>query len=155
MVLCHDAGRPDGRRPPRVSTYVMTQSIDYTRRSYERRAASYDEDRLSTELQRLWHAHDIEALDELLPRDGRILEVACGTGRITIPLAATGRALVGMELAGAMLRRAVDDRIVLAAGITFIDAIGRATGQPRPPTFGEMRGYHVTHNRFGQLVERP
>lgn len=84
----------------------MTPSIDYTRRSYERRAASYDEDRLTTDIQRLWHAHDLEVLDELLPRDGRILEVACGTGRMTIPLAETGRTLVGAELAGAMLRRA-------------------------------------------------
>jgi ubiquinone/menaquinone biosynthesis C-methylase UbiE len=85
----------------------MEGSFDYTRRSYERRADSYDTDRLSTDTQRLWHSHDLEALDALLPRSGRILEVACGTGRLTIPLARTGRTIVGMELADAMLRKAV------------------------------------------------
>ena len=86
----------------------MPETIDYTRRSYERRADSYDSDRLANDAQRLWYTHDIEVLDELLPRHARILEVACGTGRMTIPLAATPRTLVGLELAGSMLRQAVN-----------------------------------------------
>jgi ubiquinone/menaquinone biosynthesis C-methylase UbiE len=86
----------------------MHRPIDYTRRSYERRADSYDSDRLGTDAQNLWQAHDVETLDELVPHSGRILEVACGTGRMTIPLAMRERTLVGMELSGAMLRKAVN-----------------------------------------------
>jgi ubiquinone/menaquinone biosynthesis C-methylase UbiE len=85
----------------------MARETDFTHRTYERRASDYDARRLGTDAGRLWHAHDIEVLDELLPRHARIIEIACGTGRLTLPLASTGRTIVGIELAGAMLREAL------------------------------------------------
>jgi SAM-dependent methyltransferase len=37
---------------------------------------------------------------------GRILELACGSGRVTIPLARAGHQVVGLDLSGPMLERA-------------------------------------------------
>ena len=40
-----------------------------------------------------------------LARGGRVLELAIGTGRVAVPLAALGVDLAGIELSRAMLRR--------------------------------------------------
>lgn len=39
-------------------------------------------------------------------QDGRIVDLACGTGRITIPLAERGYNLIGVDLNVGMLERA-------------------------------------------------
>jgi SAM-dependent methyltransferase len=39
------------------------------------------------------------------PAEGPILELACGTGRVLIPLARTGRRIVGLDLSAHMLER--------------------------------------------------
>src|ERR687885_573592 len=41
-----------------------------------------------------------------LQTDGPVLELGCGTGRISIPLARTGVSLVGIDRSEAMLARA-------------------------------------------------
>lgn len=38
--------------------------------------------------------------------NGRILDIGCGTGRVSIPLAAQGRTVVGIDISPAMIRRA-------------------------------------------------
>lgn len=43
---------------------------------------------------------------ELIGGSGRILELACGSGRVTIPLARAGYQVVGLDLSGPMLARA-------------------------------------------------
>ncbi len=45
-------------------------------------------------------------LDEAARIGGPILEIACGTGRITIPMAKTGVAVVGIDISAAMLTEA-------------------------------------------------
>src|SRR5436305_13631664 len=39
--------------------------------------------------------------------EGAVLELGCGTGRVTVPLARTGVDLVGIDRSAAMLERAV------------------------------------------------
>lgn len=48
---------------------------------------------------------------------GPILDVGCGTGRVTIPQAEDGFEVVGIDLSKAMLRRAEARRAVLDAGV--------------------------------------
>src|SRR5688500_17186482 len=77
---------------------------------------------------------------------GRVLELGCGTGRISLPLARAGVPLVGIDRSAPMLRRArtrvrrarLTDRLHLIRGdIRFLpfasaDAAGVATPAPRP-----------------------
>ena len=42
----------------------------------------------------------------IAPAQGPVLELGCGTGRITLPLARTGAAVVGIDRSAAMLERA-------------------------------------------------
>ena len=46
---------------------------------------------------------------------GPLLELACGTGRLTFPMASTGGAVVGVDIAPAMIRRAEEKRRALSA----------------------------------------
>src|SRR5881296_3243350 len=43
----------------------------------------------------------------------RILELGCGTGRITMALAEAGKRITGLDLSGRMLERAVEKRAAL------------------------------------------
>lgn len=45
-------------------------------------------------------------LDAALARPGPVLDLACGTGRLTIPLARAGKTVVGADLSAEMLRQA-------------------------------------------------
>ncbi|NGQ97364.1 class I SAM-dependent methyltransferase [Brevibacillus sp. SYP-B805] len=68
-------------------------------------------------------AGDVEFYREMaLQADGEILDLACGTGRITIPLAEAGLTVTGLDLSTDMLRRA--EQKAAAAGvaerITFV-----------------------------------
>jgi SAM-dependent methyltransferase len=53
--------------------------------------------------------------DFALAADGPILELGCGTGRLTVPLARAGHAITGLDVSEAMLARARD--AVAAAGL--------------------------------------
>jgi len=70
----------------------------------------YDADDYCAEVYDLYETRmeDVELLRGLIgdARPLRILEPFCGTGRILIPLACDGHKLVGIDRAGAMLRRA-------------------------------------------------
>src|SRR5215204_5377235 len=53
---------------------------------------------------------------------GPILELACGTGRLTVPLASDGHEVVGLDASPAMLRAARDKADAEDLGITFVQA---------------------------------
>jgi SAM-dependent methyltransferase len=51
-------------------------------------------------------AHDVERYLQLAAgREGPVLELCCGTGRVAIPLARAGLEVVGVDISPAMLRR--------------------------------------------------
>jgi ubiquinone/menaquinone biosynthesis C-methylase UbiE len=52
---------------------------------------------------------DFPLIEELAKKlDGQIVDLACGTGRITIPLADKGHKIIGVDLNEGMLKRAKD-----------------------------------------------
>jgi len=79
------------------------------------------------------HTTDVRLLRELIANGGplRILEPFCGTGRILIPLVEDGHTLVGIDQAGAMLRRA-DDKLTAQNRdrVTLLEADATAGGWP-------------------------
>jgi SAM-dependent methyltransferase len=62
-------------------------------------AFRYDAQHADTDLLRF----DTEFLKEEMPREGRILDVGCGTGRHLLALSDNGRRVVGMDLSEHML----------------------------------------------------
>ncbi len=59
--------------------------------------------------------------DDLARRTGGpVLELACGTGRLTIPLACRGHAMVGLDAAPAMLEEARRKAAVHAVDVAFL-----------------------------------
>ena len=64
----------------------------------------------STELAEIYDAVYADRDDHafwaaVAPDDGTILELACGTGRVLLPLARAGREIVGLDLSAQMLAR--------------------------------------------------
>ncbi len=59
----------------------------------------------------LWKSEQV-LIDRYFPHGGRVLDLGCGAGRTSIPMAATGFRVVGIDVSGAMLelgrQRAVD-----------------------------------------------
>lgn len=49
---------------------------------------------------------ELELLEAWAPKDGLIIDLACGTGRVTIPLAEKGFTLMGVDLHEGMLQQA-------------------------------------------------
>ncbi|WP_339146606.1 class I SAM-dependent methyltransferase [Sutcliffiella sp. BMC8] len=49
---------------------------------------------------------DLPLILEWAPEKGPIIELACGTGRLTIPLAEQGHEMIGVDIHGGMLERA-------------------------------------------------
>jgi SAM-dependent methyltransferase len=66
-----------------------------------------------------WDEKIIGALIEMLPGHGRVLDVGCGYGRITLPLAGVGYAVQGIDLSPGMIEaaRAAADAEGLAVGL--------------------------------------
>jgi len=56
-------------------------------------------------------------LDYARQASGRVLELGCGTGRILVPIAATGLEVVGLDLADAMLAKCREKLQTLAAEV--------------------------------------
>jgi SAM-dependent methyltransferase len=61
---------------------------------------------------------------------GSILELACGTGRLTLPLAAGGLEVTGLDLSEAMLERAREKAKVSAVNAAFVQ--------------GDIRDFHLS-----------
>jgi len=108
--------------------------------AFDRAASFYDHTRqLSSE--------GAKRVSELLAGEVRdrqpILEIGVGTGRIALPLAATGSALVGLDLSGPML-----ERLVSNAGGHPPFPLLRADATRLPfldDSFGAAYGVHVLH----------
>jgi SAM-dependent methyltransferase len=70
----------------------------------------------------------VASLEELLPERARVLDLACGYGRVTVPLAVDGYAVSGIDLSpdliGAARNRAQE------AGVEIDFRIGSMTGLP-------------------------
>jgi septum formation protein len=81
----------------------------------EAEAARYDDTRGGPERA----AAAAEAVDSLLPKGGRVLELAVGTGIVAAELVAHGHLVHGVDLSTAMLRRA---RIRLPGHVAAADA---------------------------------
>ena len=58
---------------------------------------------------------------EVLSRPGPVLELCCGSGRFTLPLARTGRPLVAADLSGTMLAAAADAAAAAGLDIAFLE----------------------------------
>jgi len=56
-------------------------------------------------------------------RDGPVLDLACGTGRLTIPLARAGKQVTGGDLSPHMLQRARLSTAAVAAKVDFVNWI--------------------------------
>lgn len=64
---------------------------------------------------------------------GRVLEVACGTGRVLVPLAAAGHEIVGVDASPAMLALAGEK----------LEAAGAAAANRVRLVEGDMRDFHL------------
>lgn len=71
-------------------------------RSFDRAANYYDQTRLLLEP---IEKHGIPAILDLVRPEARLLELGCGTGRISIPLLERGLNLIGCDLSSPMLKR--------------------------------------------------
>jgi SAM-dependent methyltransferase len=69
------------------------------------------------------HAEDLEFYKaRALAAQGPILELACGTGRLTLPLAASGLEITGLDSSEAMLARAREKAAAAGLNPSFITA---------------------------------
>src|SRR2546423_11620802 len=90
------------RRRRTTDTRSDWQGTARTPEEAERLAALYDLDHAPLE-----GGPDVEWFGGLARRTGGpILELGCGTGRISVPIAQDGHHIVGLDRSGAMLERA-------------------------------------------------
>jgi ubiquinone/menaquinone biosynthesis C-methylase UbiE len=77
-----------------------------------------------------WDAKIIHALVEMLPSSSHVLDVGCGYGRISIPLARAGYAVAGVDVSPVLIeaaRHATD-----AEGLEVGLVVGSMTALPYP-----------------------
>ena len=79
---------------------------------------------------------------------GRVLELGCGTGRISIPLAKSGVSLVGIDRSEPMLVRAAQ------SVARRIARNGKSRSRSKPPQFvrGDIRALPFPDDHFGMVV---
>lgn len=65
------------------------------------------------------NAREIELVLDLLPEAGRVLDLACGTGRLTRALVASGRTVVGLDYSPGMATRALASGAPMVVGDGF------------------------------------
>jgi SAM-dependent methyltransferase len=65
-------------------------------------------------------------LSQAKTASGPVLEIGCGTGRVTIPLAASGVDIVGLDVSGSMLQEAKRKADEQALSLTWVEADGRS-----------------------------
>jgi ubiquinone/menaquinone biosynthesis C-methylase UbiE len=77
-------------------------------------------------------------LDEAQRHGGRVLDLACGSGRFTIPLAKAGIEVVGLDSSPTMLKRARDSATTAQVVIDWIEA--------------DMRDFDLGGRQFGMIM---
>ena len=70
-------------------------------------------------------------LEEARKAGGPILELGCGTGRLTLPLARDGHDVVGLDLSARMLQQARGKAAAQGLDVTFVEGDMRAFGLGR------------------------
>ena len=112
----------------------MSESV-----SFDRAAGYYDRTR---SLPDSLMARLIPLLLAEIPQDGRCLEIGIGTGRIALPLAGAGVAMVGIDISREMLRRLIANARRSAPRVLIADA----TQLPfADDTFSSAVAAHVFH----------
>src|ERR1035438_5250705 len=71
-------------------------------------------------------------LEEARKSGGRVLELACGTGRLTIPIAQSGVEIVGADLSASMLEVARGKARRTGVHVEFFEADMRSFELPGP-----------------------
>lgn len=93
QVLAWFLAAPGARRPSSVGAAALVDNLYYDGTTYDQRYADY--------------ADDVPFWRDLAGRHGpEVLELAAGTGRISVPLARDGHNVTGIDVAPAMLREA-------------------------------------------------
>jgi SAM-dependent methyltransferase len=94
----------------------VSSSEDLSRSFYAQLGA----DGLANRTRPAWDEEIVGALIETLPEHGRVLDVGCGYGRVTLPLARAGYAVHGLDLSPSMIEpaRAAADAQGLVVGLT-------------------------------------
>jgi SAM-dependent methyltransferase len=103
---------------------VNFESEELSRAFYEELGAAGLAERTRPE----WDALILHDLAELLSPGSRILDVGCGYGRITVPLALAGHRLSGLDLSETMIRAARAGAEAAAVPIAFV--VGSMTELP-------------------------
>jgi ubiquinone/menaquinone biosynthesis C-methylase UbiE len=81
---------------------------------------------------------------------GSVLELGCGTGRVTLPLARAGVQIVGIDRSSAMLQRAID----AVRRATTINAKTAKAAKNRGPSFvrGDIRALPFGDRSFAMVI---
>jgi len=70
-------------------------------------------------------------VEEARTGGGRVLELACGSGRMTIPIAQAGIEIVGMDLSASMLEAARSKASAAGVDVTFMQGDMRSFELPQ------------------------
>ncbi len=104
----------------------MSRSEEISRSFYAQLGADGLADRTRPE----WDESILGAVIEMLPEDGKVLDVGCGYGRIALPLARAGYEIDGLDLSPSLIeaaRRAAD-----AEGLLVGLTVGSMRSLPYP-----------------------
>lgn len=104
----------------------MSKSEEISRSFYAQLGA----EGLANRTRREFDEKQVASVIEMLPKDGRVLDLGCGYGRVTLPLARAGYGIEGLDLSPNLIeaaRRAAD-----AEGLSIGFTVGSMTSLPYP-----------------------
>jgi SAM-dependent methyltransferase len=111
---------------PRARLSVVSHSEEISRSFY----AQLGPDGLANRTRPEWTEKIIAAVIEMLPQDGRVLDVGCGYGRIALPLAQAGYLIEGLDLSADLVEAA--RRAAEAEGLSIGFTAGSMRSLPYP-----------------------
>ena len=122
---------------------------------FDASARDYDRRLEANPIERLMRTSSLELLASTFPPGARLLELGCGTGVETIPLAEGGHEIVAVDLSRAMLDRlaAKAAAVGVAARIRFIQ--GRAGDLPNLASAFGPASFDGAFSTFGAMNTEP